>query len=57
MRDNSGGGKGSNNNHNPTLRDAERARGVSGNAIHGDKKSATGADRKSVRKTGANTSP
>ncbi len=37
MRSNSGGGKSSNNNHNPTLRDAEREKGVSGMAVHGDK--------------------
>lgn len=57
MRDNSGGGKSQNNNHNPTMRDHEKAKGVSGNAIMGEKKSATSADRKSARKTGANTSP
>ena len=34
MRSNSGGGKASNNNHNPTLRDAEKEKGVSGMAIN-----------------------
>lgn len=57
MRDNSGGGESRNNNHNPTMKDNERARGVSGNAIQGEKKSASSPDRKSARKTGANTSP
>ena len=57
MHENSGSGKGKNNNHNPTLKDHERAKGVSGNAIQGEKKSATSADRKSARKTGAETSP
>jgi hypothetical protein len=57
MRDNSGGGKSQNNNHNPTLKDHERAKGVSGNAIQGEKKASTGADRRSARKTGAETSP
>ena len=46
MRSNSGGGKSSNNRGNPTLEEHERAeKGVSGNAIHGEKK-AEGSDRK-----------
>ena len=57
MRENSGNGKGTNNNHNPTMKDHERAKGVSGNAIQGEKKSAASADRKSARKTGSETSP
>jgi len=57
MRENSGKGKGTNNNHNPTMKDHERAKGVSGNAIQGEKKSATAADRKPARATGAETSP
>lgn len=57
MRGNSGNGKSNNNNHNVTLRDHERAKGVSGNAIHGEKKSATGPDRMTARETGNNTSP
>ena len=52
MRSNSGGGKSSNNRGNPTLRDAERTRGVSGEAIHGEKKKANAPDRKSARKHG-----
>ena len=32
-----GGAEGKNNNRNPTLRDAERAKGRSGEAVHGDK--------------------
>lgn len=54
---NSGNGKGKNNNHDATLRDHERAKGVSGNAIHGDKKAATPKDRKTARDTGSGTSP
>ncbi len=57
MRDNSGGGKSQNNNHNPTLKEHERAKGVSGNAIQGEKKAGSSPDRKSARKTGSNTSP
>jgi hypothetical protein len=46
MRDNSGNGKSSNNRGNPTLEEHERAdKGVSGEAIHGEKKS-EGSDRK-----------
>ncbi len=37
MRGNSGGGKSQNNNSNPTLKDAEREKGVSGMAIHKEK--------------------
>ena len=37
MRDNSGNGKSSNNAGNPTLKDHEREKGVSGEAIHGEK--------------------
>ncbi|HEY0014459.1 MAG TPA: hypothetical protein VGB79_16575 [Allosphingosinicella sp.] len=37
MRGNSGGGKSSNNNHDPTLRDHEREKGVSGMAINKEK--------------------
>ena len=53
MRENSGSGDSSNNNRNPTLRDHERARGVSGAAIHGEKKIGSQADRTSPRKRGA----
>jgi hypothetical protein len=45
MRDNSGGGKSSNNAGNPTLKEHERAKGVSGEAIQGEKKT-KGSDRK-----------
>jgi hypothetical protein len=38
MRDNSGNGKSSNNAGNPTLKEHERAKGVSGEAIQGEKK-------------------
>ena len=38
MRDNSGQGKSSNNNRNPTLKEHERERGKSGEAITGKKK-------------------
>ena len=45
MRSNSGNGKSSNNTGNPTLDEHERAnKGVSGNAIHGEKQ-AKGSDR------------
>jgi hypothetical protein len=54
MRDNSGGGKSSNNAGNPTLKDHERAKGVSGEAIQGGKKS-EGSDRQRTEsRTGAN---
>ncbi len=33
-----GGAEGKNNNRNPALRHAERGKGKSGEAIHGDKK-------------------
>ena len=52
MRSNSGSGEATNNNRNPTLRDHERAKGVSGEAIHGEKKRATKPDRTSARKHG-----
>jgi hypothetical protein len=50
MRDNSGGGKSSNNTGNPTLRDHEREKGTSGAAIHGDKKVDAHPSRTSQRK-------
>ena len=50
MRDNSGGGKSSNNTGNPTLKDHERAKGVSGAAIQSEKKVNAEPDRKSARK-------
>ena len=51
MRGNSGGGKGENNNRNPTLRDAEREQGVSGAALHGEKQKDATPKRGSVRKS------
>jgi hypothetical protein len=45
MRDNSGQGKSSNNNRNPTLKDHERETGASGEAIQGEQK-AEGSERK-----------
>ncbi|HEX8527707.1 hypothetical protein [Allosphingosinicella sp.] len=51
MRGNSGGGKGTNNNLNPTLRDSEREKGVSGMAVHGEKVKKSVPKRGSVRKS------
>ena len=51
MRGNSGGGKGENNNRNPTLRDAEREKGVSGAAVRGEKLKDATPKRGSVRKS------
>jgi hypothetical protein len=53
MRSNSGLGEGTNNNRNPTLRDHERAKGVSGEALLHEKKHGAKADRTSARKRGA----
>ena len=36
MREHSGA-EGKNNNRNPSLRDSERAKGTSGEAVHGEK--------------------
>ena len=49
MRGNSGQGRSKNNLHDPTLRDKERERGVSGEAIHGEKKVKAEPGRQSVR--------
>jgi hypothetical protein len=49
MRTNSGKGKSKNNLHDPTLRDHERAKGVSGEAIHGEKQMNAEPDRKPSR--------
>jgi hypothetical protein len=49
MRSNSGQGKSSTNRGNPTLEEHERARGRSGEAIAGEKKAGTGADRIDAR--------
>jgi len=47
-RSNSGGGKSSNNTGNPTLEEHQAAKGVSGNAIHGEKKM-DGSDRQRTK--------
>ena len=52
MRSNSGSGKSSNNRGNPTLEDHERARGRSGEAITGEKKSAGGTPNRTESRTG-----
>ena len=54
MRDNSGNGESRNNNHDPHLKDLEREKGVSGEAIQGEKKIA--GNRESSGKTGTTTS-
>ncbi|MDP8994510.1 MAG: hypothetical protein M3N07_05955 [Pseudomonadota bacterium] len=51
MRENSGDTGGKNNNRNPTLRDAERAKGVSGEAVHGSKMGDATPKRGSTRKS------
>jgi hypothetical protein len=38
MREHSGAAEGKNNNRNPTLRDAEREKGQSGEALHDAKR-------------------
>lgn len=45
MRDNSGQGDSENNLHDPTLKDKEREKGTSGEAIQGEKKKAQPASR------------
>jgi hypothetical protein len=50
MREHSGA-EGKNNNRNPTLRDAERAKGHSGAAPHGDKLKGATPSRKSTAKS------
>ena len=49
MRDNSGSGKSKNNNHDPTLKEHERERGSSGEAIVGERKRAEPASREESR--------
>ena len=49
MRSNSGKGESHNNLHDPTLKEKERARGVSGEAIQGEKKVKAEPGRQSVR--------
>ena len=50
MRSNSGGGKSSNNTGNPTLEEHQADKGVSSNAIRGEKKVDTAPSRTSQRK-------
>lgn len=50
MREHSGA-EGKNNNRNPTTRDAERAKGTSGEAVHGEKLKKATPSRKSTAKT------
>ena len=45
MRSNSGQGESSNNLHDPTLRDKEREKGVSGEALLKEKKAGTAPSR------------
>jgi hypothetical protein len=45
MREHSGAEGGKNNNRNPTLRDAERERGHSGEAVEGEKLKPEGSKR------------
>lgn len=54
MRSNSGNGESHNNNHDPTLKEHERAHGHSGEAIVGEKKVDRTPDRKPARE-GSNT--
>jgi hypothetical protein len=56
MRENSGGGKSSNNTGNPTLKDHEREKGVSGNAIQGEKKSKGSDAKRTDARIGTSTS-
>ena len=51
MRGNSGSGEATNNDRNPTLRDAERAKGASGEAVHGKKLKDSTPKRGSTRKS------
>ena len=48
MRDNSGKGDATNNLHDPTLKEKERDKGVSGEAIQGEKKVKAKPSRKST---------
>lgn len=49
MRSNSGSGKSKNNNHDPTLKEHEAARGKSGEAIQGSRKVTAEPSRKESR--------
>ncbi len=48
MREHSGAAEGKNNNRNPTLRDKEREKGQSGEAVHGSKSKDESPSRKST---------
>ena len=50
MREHSGA-EGKNNNRDPTLRDAERAKGRSGEAVHGEKLKEKSPSRQSTTGT------
>ena len=50
MRDNSGGGDASTNTRDPTLKDHEKKKGTSGEAITGEKKVDAQPDRKSTER-------
>ncbi|HWT13985.1 MAG TPA: hypothetical protein VN231_14620 [Allosphingosinicella sp.] len=50
MREHSGA-EGKNNNRNPTIRDAEREKGRSGEAVSGDKLNQASPSRKSTAKS------
>jgi len=52
MREHSGADGGKNNNRNPSLKDAEAARGRSGAAIQSEKKTGAEANRKGTAKPG-----
>ena len=49
MREHSGA-EGKNNNRNPTMRDSERSKGTSGEAVHGEKLKGGTPSRKSTAK-------
>lgn len=52
MREHSGAEGGKNNNRNPTLKDADAAKGRSGAAIQGGKKKQAEPSRKSTARPG-----
>ena len=56
MRDNSGQGKSSNNNRNPTLKEYEREQGVSGQALQGEQKAEGSGRKRTDSRTDANVS-
>ena len=54
MRENRGGGRSSKNSGDPTLKDHEREKGVSGEAIQGEKKAAGSDKQRTESRTDAN---